>query len=203
MATASFLAMDLDTVTIRLESTELVVYKALLTAVSSYFKKAFYSPFQEATQRAIILEGVSEKTFRIFLHWAYVQTLNFDTTSAALDHSALLQPDEVKKLETALIEDIPATDESNNEAADNHGGDGDGYATWLPDAVTPIAPAFDEPAFHVYTGFERRYAKNKEWPCNVELFHLSLCKLFILADKYSVPQLRDDTLTALVGQCWK
>jgi hypothetical protein len=30
-----------------------------------------------------------------------------------------------------------------------------------------------------------------------------LARLFILADKYSVPQLRDDILRALVGQCWK
>lgn len=36
---------------------------------------------------------------------------------------------------------------------------------------------------------------------NANSFLLTSARLFILADKYSVPQLRDEILTALVGQC--
>ena len=30
-----------------------------------------------------------------------------------------------------------------------------------------------------------------------------MARLFVFANRYSVPQLRDDVLTAFIGQCWK
>ena len=90
--------MDLDTVTVRLEEAEIVTHKVLLSAVSPYFKRAFYGPFKEADERSISLVDVSERTFRMFLHWVHVQSLQYDTTAAALDLNSLLPLDEVSKL---------------------------------------------------------------------------------------------------------
>ena len=47
------------------------------------------------------------------------------------------------------------------------------------------------------------YRTNHVWRKTTRKLRLSLAELFIFADKYSIPQLRDDVTTAFVGQCWK
>lgn len=127
----SFLAVDFTTVTVRIEDTKFAVYKAILTAVSPYFQKAFNGSFQESNQQAITLKGISKSSFRIFLHWAFVHSLPFDTQSAALGYSILLLPNEAKK---------PTAPASEEDATVRAGSD------HTVDAAQG-APVFDDEAF--------------------------------------------------------
>jgi hypothetical protein len=165
--------INLDTVTLKIGEAEITAHKAMLTAVSDYFRNAFDGPFREANERSIALEGVSVRSLKMFLQWAYIQSLHFDTPSVALGFDTLLPE---------LAEDEP----NNESESDTKGG-------FL----------FDEKPYWPVSYEEKPYLKNKKWDENMKKFHLSLAELFIFADKYSVPQLRDDVVTAFVGQCWK
>lgn len=171
--------MNLDTVILKIGQAEIAVHKALLTAVSDYFRKAFDGSFREANERYITLEGDSERSLRMFIQWTYGQSLQFDTSSAALGFDALLPPDAAKGING---EDEPAAN------ADNE---------------TERSPLFDEKRYHPVFTKRDLYRDKDEWTKNADEFYIGLTELYILADKYSVPQLRDDVVTAFVGQCWK
>jgi hypothetical protein len=87
--------MSPDTVTVHLEQTELIVHKALLSAVSPHLRRAFVGLFEDADEVSITLRGINEQTFRLLLHWAYVRSLDFGISSTTLDQNALLPPNEV------------------------------------------------------------------------------------------------------------
>ncbi|OSS45425.1 hypothetical protein B5807_10171 [Epicoccum nigrum] len=196
--TPSFLTMDLDTVTLKLGQAEIAVYKTLLTAVSDYFRKAFDGPFREADERSIALEGVSERTLRIFLQWAYVQNLQFNPFSGALKYDALLPPDEVERIHRKAPTSAEVT--GTTEEAE----DGSNYE---PDDDTETStkggPLFDEAQYYTLPSGSELYWNHGKWTENAETFYLTLTELFVFADKYSVPQLRDNVVTAFVGQIWK
>lgn len=194
----NFLTMDFATVTVQIKDAEFVVHKAFLTAVSPYLEKASNGPFRESEQQAITLEGVSKSSFRNFLQWVYANSLQFDTKSAALDHSAVLPPDDVNNSTASTSGDDAAAEESDSDDETTSTGSS-GHI------VDPIqgASMFDEEAFHPLKGDEDKYCNDERWLPKSKAFYRSVARLFILADKYSVPQLRDDILTALVGQCWK
>ena len=188
--------MDLDTVTIKIDQAEIVVHKALLTTVSDFFRKAFDGPFKEANDRSITLEGISERSLRMFLQWTYAQSLQFDTSSAALGFDAMLPPDVAEGINQDATTSVEVND-TIEEAEDE--------PTAIADSKTGSDPLFDEKRYHaVLTDDEAsRYYADESWTENVSEFYLGLTELYILADKYSVPQLRDDVVTAFVGQCWR
>ncbi|KZM19387.1 uncharacterized protein EKO05_0002969 [Ascochyta rabiei] len=194
-AVSNFLTMNLDTVSIRVGEKDISVYKDLLTQVSPYFEKAFNGSFKEADERHITLEGVSEQTFREFLYWIHAQSLQFDTSSTALDHSAILPPDEVARLAASVDETAGAIEEDSDEEDEDYKSD--------TTSETKHTPAFDEDAFYTRCEAEETYCASPTWAEHSELFCVAMAKLFVFADKYSVHQLRDDILTALIGQCWK
>jgi hypothetical protein len=155
--------MNLDTVILKIGQAEIAVHKALLTAVSDYFRKAFDGPFREANERHITLEGDSERSLRMFLQWAYGQSLQFDTSSAALGFDALLPPDVAKGNNK---EEKPA-DNTDNE--------------------TGRSPLFDEKRHHAVSTNRHLYRDDEKWTENADEFYLGLTELYILAGKYSVP----------------
>lgn len=65
-----------------------------------------------------------------------------------------------------------------------------------------VAAMFDEEDFHDSRD-SKLHHNNFAFQENSMLLNLNMVQLFVFADKYSVPQLRDDVLTALIGQCWK
>ncbi|KAF9695042.1 hypothetical protein EKO04_006998 [Ascochyta lentis] len=197
----NFLTMSLDIVQVHIEDTSILVYKDLLTSVSPYFQKAFDGSFKEAQERSITLEGVSEQTFRTFLHWVHVQSLQYDTSSAALDFNALLTPDEATKLGTSVNNNATAIEETNSGNVENDESDTKSEASSKDVAHGTLA--FDEETFYTCCETADLFYANMIWTDNVDRFYLCMAKLFTFADKYSVPQLRDDILTALVGQCWR
>lgn len=155
------------------------------------------------------MEGISKDRFRIFLHWAYVHSLPFDTQSSTLEHSVLLPPKEAEEPTVAANEDDAAAAENDGEddaAAEQNDSDDETASAGGSDSTVDTAkgtPVFDEEAFHTRSDDEDKIFDHERWLPNTISFHLTLAKLFILADKYSVPQLRDDILTALIGQSWK
>lgn len=87
--------MSLETITVRLENTEIAVYKSLLSAVSPYFQCSF----QEADERSIHPSHTREQIFRTFLRWALCQTFQPSAST------------ELFKLEILLGKDVPNTDD--------------------------------------------------------------------------------------------
>ena len=49
---------------------------------------------------------------------------------------------------------------------------------------------------------DRLYWSNATWVESTKLFDLSLARLFVLIDKYSIAKLHDDINAALMGHCW-
>jgi hypothetical protein len=186
--------MDLDTVTLKIDEAEITVYKALLTTVSDYFRNAFDGPFREANERYITLEGVSERSLRMFLQWTYAQSLQFDTSSAALGFDALLPSDVAKGINQEATTSVEVTD-TIEEAEDD--------PTATADSETGSSPLFNEKWYHAVSTRQQPYPDNKDCMKTVDELYLGLTELYIFGDKYSVPQLRDDVVTAFVGQCWK
>jgi hypothetical protein len=188
--------MNLDTVTLKIGQAEITVHKALLTTVSEYFRKAFDGPFKEANDRSITIEGVSERSLRMFLQWTYAQSLQFDTSSAALKFDAVLPPDVAKGIKQEATTSVEFTD-TIEEAEDE--------STTTADSETGSDPLFDEKRYHAVYADDNGYLyyENKKWSENAYKLYLGLTELYILAHKYSVPQLCDDVVTAFVGQCWK
>jgi hypothetical protein len=186
----TLLTTALDTVTIRLKSDVVItVHKGSLSAVSSYFERAFDGPFIEADQRTITLSDVSEPTFRIFLQWANMQVFRSNPTVEALCEESLLS----KTAETSLLHATSLAGANLNESSDDVEDNGD-YA-------------FDEEEFHLESGSSEElnelFYSKQDWLANYSRVCLPVVQLYIFADKYEVPQLRDDVLTAYLGFCHK
>jgi len=186
--------MDLASVTVRVgeadASVDMTVYHDILSAVSPYFRGAFEGSFVEATDRLISLTDVTEQTFRMFLQWT--QTQNDQLPSGATVPSpAILVPKSTTQHghETATG---PA------ELQPPHPARSGPNAETLPDTTR----ALDEPDDHQLTHSEdtdNLYFENPEWFEGYCLSLLSFLRLYVFADKYNVPQLRDDVLTAVVS----
>jgi len=187
--------MDLDTVTVRVGEADtavnITVYRNLLSDVSPYFRGAFEGSFVEATDRFTSLTDVTEQTFRMFLQWTQTQN-NQLPSGATVPSPAIIVPKSTIQHGHAI-----ATGPAELQPPDP--------ARSGPNAETllDITRALDEPGDHQPTypeDTERLYFENPEWAEGYCLSLLSFLRLYVFADKYDVPQLRDDVLTAVVAQ---
>ncbi|KAF2115019.1 hypothetical protein BDV96DRAFT_646874 [Lophiotrema nucula] len=99
MSYTNFLSMSFDMVNIRVgdPAVDIPVYKDLICSAAPYFNGAFNKRFKEANERSITLDEVSERTFRAFLHWAYIQSQPTSSTNidfSLVDHAHLSLPDD-------------------------------------------------------------------------------------------------------------
>lgn len=186
--------MNLDVVTIRPENKDIVVCRALLSAVSPYFKKAFSGPFTEAKDRAISLPDVSERTFRAFLQWLQTHNTMQHVCIAALDANTIIPPDKIGSPATGDTErnNADVDNDNTNERSDR----GDTMTDAPSDAV---AATFDEEGFHEIS----KDLENPAFQRSMRQFNLNMAQLFVFANRYLVSQLRDDIMTAHLGQCRK
>ncbi|KAI4680546.1 hypothetical protein J4E81_010076 [Alternaria sp. BMP 2799] len=186
----NFLTMDLASVTVQVgeadASVDITVYRNMLSAVSPYFRGAFEGSFVEATDRFMSLTDVTEQTFRMFLQWAHAQGYQHPSDATVPPPVVLLQESKTKN-----------TDNSTTSAAKEQ-------PPRRPESVAGYTPAID-----VQSGREKPKElkemeglchKNPEWISRYGLSVLSFLRLYVFADKYDVPQLRDDVLTAMVAQ---
>ncbi|KAI4678052.1 uncharacterized protein J4E88_006570 [Alternaria novae-zelandiae] len=194
--------MDLDTVTVRVGEAEsavnITVYRNLLSDVSPYFRGAFEGSFVEATDRFISLTDVTEHTFRMFLQWVHTQVYEHSSGATIPSPAILLHGSTTKNAGNTTTGPVEVQPPHPTQSVPD--------AETLPDATS----ALDE-----LDGHQKRWDVNEiEGLCseNSELINgyrlslLSFLRLYVFADKYNVPQLRDDVLTALTAQsiswCW-
>jgi len=170
-------SMSLDIVTVRVDDppVDVPVYKSLISHVAPYFRGAFDHAFQEADEGVICLSDVSESTFRIFLSWMHAQLLEGRTTS--LDFGPDLSSISPSHSEKGFVD--VSHGRSNSSLFDING---------------------DQKIMH-YDASEvkRLYYENPDWLAWYEATLNSLLLLYIFADKYSVHQLRDDIMSAMLG----
>lgn len=65
---------------------------------------------------------------------------------------------------------------------------------------TITAPAIDEKGYFDGVDMDESCGKNLEWQGDYHLWRSSFLRLYAFADKYNIPQFRDDILTALISQ---
>jgi len=178
--TPSFLTMKLDLVTVRVgeepHAIDFHVYHELLTSVSPYFQAAFDGGFKEANERQIALTDVTEQTFRIFLQWVHAQ-MDTARDGNVPDLSVLSADPQAAKQKFEATNVLPTTNDNNPSGAralDDHD---------YPHAAT-----------HTSKKREEIFFNDPAWQKNCTSYLTSILNLFVLADKYSVHQLRDDIM---------
>jgi len=181
--------MDLDTVTVRVGEVEsavnITVYRDTLSEVSPYFRGAFEGSFVEATDRFISLTDVTEQTFRMFLQWAHTQGFQHSSDATVPPLVILLQESTEKNTGNTAMS--PAERQPSRR----------------PESVEGYTPALDVRGGQKpkdLKEMERLCHKSSEWINRYCLSLLSFLRLYVFADKYNVPQLRDDVLTAMIAQ---
>ena len=194
--------MDLDTVTVRVGEADtavnITVYRNLLSDVSPYFRGAFEGSFVEATDRFISLTDVTEQTFRMFLQWVHTQVHQHSSGATIPSPVILLPGSTAKNAGNTTTGPVELQPPHRTQSVPDVG--------FLPDDIS----ALDELGGHQkrwdVEEIEGLYLKESEWINGHRLSLLSFLRLYVFADKYNVPQLRDDVLTALTAQsiswCW-
>ncbi|KAI4609514.1 hypothetical protein J4E83_008684 [Alternaria metachromatica] len=190
--------MNFDTVTVRVgeadTAVDITVYRDVLSAVSPYFRSAFEGPFVEATDRSISLTDVTEQTFRMFLQWAHSQKCQLSNGAAFPQHGILVQKSTRKNMEQTTTGSAELQLPLRTSSSPN--------AETMPDTTAAIDEHddYDDHRSMVTKALGQLYHANPEWIHGYRLSLLSFLRLYIFADKYNVPQLRDDILTAMIAQ---
>jgi hypothetical protein len=189
--------MSFDLVNVRVgepnKTVDFPVYRELLSSVSPYFRSAFEESFKEVADRIIPLTDVSNSTFRAFVQWAHAQLLSSQNGQIP-NHSILDDtPDHVvSKVET----DMHDANETINAGSSpvHHDSCVSGCR---------VTKVFDEYGYQTlpisYEWLDHLYMKRVSWLEKYRPVPLSYLRLFIVADKYSVHQQRDDILTSMIG----
>ncbi|KAI4944568.1 hypothetical protein J4E91_008571 [Alternaria rosae] len=177
--------MNLTTVIVRVgeadTAVDITVYRNTLSAVSPYFRGAFEGSFVENTDRFMSLTDVTEQIFQC-------QHLSGATV-----------PPPVVLLPESTTKNTGNTTTSPVQRQPPH----------RPESVAGYTPALDERGGHEkpkdLKEMEGLCHKNSELINRYGLSLLSFLRLYVFADKYNVPQLRDDVLTAMIAQstAWK
>jgi hypothetical protein len=164
-------------------SVEILVYKDLVCSVSSYFRGAIGRSFLGVKEGTITLRDVSETTFRTFLAWCHAQCL----PSSVPD--VLLAPSDHFK-DKAEIRNVVSTKN-------------------LVMRGRPKKRIFDEyisgksPVLRTLGADEvdKSFHGNASWQAQYQEVVKALVRLYIFADRYCIPQLRDDVMSTYIGYC--
>lgn len=170
--------------------------------MSPYFHATFKGQFKEAADRRISLVDTTAATFRIFLQWAHAQLYSSGRLVDLPDLSIL--PCTTQPTEEAGA----SSDGSRIDAHDEDGEDND-YETSSDTSSNASyghtqEKAFDEEGYQSlgtsHSEREEQYFKDEKWVDHYNMYVMSFLNLYIFADAYSVHQLRDDIMTAMLGQ---
>jgi hypothetical protein len=179
--------MSFDTVVVRVgkPSVDILVYKDLVCSVSSYFRGAIGRSFLGVKEGTITLRDVSETTFRTFLAWCHSQCL-----PGSVPDALLASPDHLKD-NTKLV----TGNDVNLKSLTGRG--------------RPRKRIFDEyvsgksPVLRTLGAEEvdKRFHKSRSWNSQYQEVVKALVRLYIFADRYCIPQLRDDVMSTYIGYC--
>jgi hypothetical protein len=209
-APLGFLTMDFDLVTVRVgepdQAVNILVSRKMLSSVSPYFRAAFEGKFKEATTRTITLSDVTEETFRIFLAWAKAQ--DRDRSEGIIPDISILSPKPAAALAARTPQ--PGTHPfttcyscgKDADAASSDDSDSDDTID-LADSEDTASSAFDQEKYqccNMTRPQQQSICKNDIWVKHHNASIMSYLILFTFADKYAVDQLRDDIMTAMLGQ---
>lgn len=170
------------------EKEHFVVHQSLLCAKSQYFFKALCGSYQEAITRFVKLPDVLPNLLRIFVTWLYHGNLVY----VPLDERTIngdFQSLKITKKDSAgaiahQTEDSTSYGNTTETTADTANSHHSGNAT----SAAPNAAS--DPASTSIPRYESDDPRS--WPRGV------LIRLYILADRFDVRELRDDTLSTLI-----
>lgn len=191
------------TIEVGAEKEHFVVHQSFLCAKSPYFVKALTGSFQEAITRFIQLPDISPVLFRIFVSWLYHGDLGYVPRSGrtieedfeSLDITELdAQQKEAHQSEPQGslnndTESIDSDDTSSNKDVTEPTSD---IVTANPSENhnSPTKEEIDQPLPDSKPTYEGEYPNG--WPCNV------LIRLYVLADRFDIRELRADSIDALI-----
>ncbi|KAH4036724.1 hypothetical protein HBH98_130720 [Parastagonospora nodorum] len=184
-----FSNMNFDMVLVRVgkpaDAVDIMVYRHLICSVSTFFRGAIDRSFLGVKEGTITLRDVSEATFRTFLAWLHSQYLPPSPPEPLLGY-----------LNGLKVVTNTAGDAVNSEAKPAGRG-------------RPRKRMFDEyvsgksPVLRILgpEELDRHFHSNPAWQNTYQEVVKALVRLYIFADRYSIPQLRDDVMSTYVGYC--
>jgi hypothetical protein len=178
--------MNSDTVLVRVgrPSVDILVYRHLICSVSTFFSGAIDRSFLGVKEGTITLRDVGEATFRTFLVWLHSQCLPSSTPEAVLGFS------NSPKLNTKTTVDAVKTKLLTGRGRPRRR-IFDEYVSGKSPVLRAIGPE----------ELDRRFHKDPTWQATYQETIKALVRLYIFADRYNIPQLRDDVMSAYIGYC--
>lgn len=181
--------MNFDMVLVRVgkpaDAVDIMVYRHLICSVSTFFRGAIDRSFLGVKEGTITLRDVSEATFRTFLAWLHSQYLPASPPEPLLGYS------------------------NGSKVVTNIAGDAVNSKVNPAGRRRPRKRIFDEyvsgksPVLRILgpEELDRRFHSNPAWQNTYQEVVKALVRLYIFADRYSIPQLRDDVMSTYVGYC--
>jgi hypothetical protein len=177
--------MGLETVLVRVgkPSVDIVVYRNLICSVSSFFRGAIDRSFLGVKEGTITLRDVTEATFRTFLAWCYSQCLPSSTPNGLLVSPNHLKS-HTKSIDNIVISKPRVTGRPHTRIFDE-------YVSGKSPLLRSIGAEELDKLFH----------GNPAWQATYQEVVKALIRLYIFADRYNIPQLRDDVMSTYIGYC--
>lgn len=178
--------MNFDTVLVCVgkPSVDILVYRHLICSVSTFFSGAIDRSFLGVKEGTITLRDVSEATFRTFLVWLHSQCLPSSTPEALLGFSNPLNVNKKTTVDAIETKLLTGRGRPRKRIFDE-------YVSGKSPVLRAIGPE----------ELERRFHKNPTWQATYQETVKALVRLYIFADRYSIPQLRDDVMSTYIGYC--
>lgn len=195
--------MSFDIVTVNVGNPEkaIHVHKEVLCRSSPYFRNAFSGQFKEANAATFSLFDVSEQTFRVYVQWAYSQIYigHFQgDTYLVPDTNEVIQDGKM----TAGGFTQPTSLKHQGHARDKRPQDSELEETndfGIKNEELNWGREWKENSINDKRIHEGRMRLNRN--CRSQFDHLvhGFLDMFIFADMYDIPQLRDDIISAMIG----
>lgn len=178
--------MNFETVLVRVgkPSVDIVTYRELICSVSTFFRHAIDRSFLGVKEGTITLRDVSEATFRTFLAWCHAQCLPSSSPDGLL----------VSAKHRSKNAKLPGPSEESKTLTGRgrpHKRVFDEYVPGKSPLLRVIGPEELDKHFH----------SNSAWQGTYQEVVKALVRLYIFADRYNIPQLRDDVMSTYIGYC--
>jgi hypothetical protein len=178
--------MNFDTVLVRVgkPSVDILVYRHLICSVSTFFNGAIDRSFLGVKEGTITLRDVSEATFRTFLVWLHSQCLPGSTPEAVLGFPISPKVNTKTTVDAVKTKLMTGRGRPRKRMFDE-------YVSGKSPVLRAIGPE----------ELDRRFHKDPTWQATYQETVKALLRLYIFADRYNIPQLRDDVMSAYIGYC--